>query len=147
MKDHSKLSLPQLLVEKKKNLEAQAELKEQSSSLDFAITKHPDVHKQVNRLSNTGGSTRVHLNGIIPKDLRVQYKVTRSWDQNFLAQVKHDIPDELFPFTTVYKEDTALSKMIEANHQDIFDKFQEGLQTKINERPYVQFVDPLKGAE
>jgi hypothetical protein len=37
--------------------------------------------------------------------------------------------------------------MIEANHQDIFDKFQEGLQTKINERPYIQFVDPLKGAE
>ena len=147
MKDYSKLSLPQLLVEKKKNLEAQAKLKDESSLLDFAITKHPDVHDQVKRLSNTGGSTRVHLNGIIPKDLRVQYKVTRSWDQNFLAQVKHDIPNDLFPFTTVYKEDTSLSKMIEENHQDIFDKFQEGLQTKINERPYVQFVDPLKGAQ
>jgi hypothetical protein len=31
------------------------------------------------------------------------------------------------------------------DHQDIFDKVQEGLQTKINERPYVQFIDPLKG--
>jgi len=147
MKDYSTLSLPQLLIEKKKNLAKQAELKEQSAQLDFAITKHPDVHKQVNRLSNTGGSTRVHLNGVIPKDLRVNYKITRSWDQSFLSKVKDEIPEDLFPFTTVYKEDTALSKMIEANHQDIFDKFQEGLQTKINERPYIQFVDPLKGAE
>ena len=145
MKDYSKLTLPQLLVEKKKNLAKQAELKEQSSLLDFAITAHPEVHGQVNRLSNSGGSTRVQLNGIIPKDLRVQYKVTRSWDQNFLSQVKHDIPENLFPFKTKYVEDSALSKMIEQNHPDVFDKFQEGLQTKINERPYVAFVDPLKG--
>ncbi len=68
---------------KEKNLAKQAELKEQSSLLDYAITAHPEVHGQVNRLSNSGGSTRVQLNGIIPKDLRVQYKVTRSWDQNF----------------------------------------------------------------
>ena len=100
MKDYSKLTLPQLLVEKKKNLAKQAELKEQSSLLDFAITAHPEVHGQVNRLSNSGGSTRVQLNGIIPKDLRVQYKVTRSWDQNFLSQVKQDIPENLFPFKT-----------------------------------------------
>ena len=75
MKDYSTLPLPQLLVEKKKNLAKQSELKEQSAQLDFAITKHTDVHKQVNRLSNTGGSTRVHLNGVIPKDLRVNYKI------------------------------------------------------------------------
>ncbi len=147
MKDYSTLSLPQLLVEKKKNLAKQAELREQSSLLDFAITKHPDVHAQVNRLSNTGGSTRVTLNGVIPKDLRVQYKITNTWDQEFLSKLKHDIPAELFPFKTIYKEDTALSKMLEENHQDVFDKCREGLVTKINERPYIQFIDPLKGDE
>jgi len=147
MKDYSTLSLPQLLVEKKKNLKNQAELKEQSSLLDFAITKHPDVHRQVNILSNTGGSTRVHLNGVIPKDLRVQYKVTRTWDQDFLAKLKQDIPSDLFPFKTKYVEDTSLSKMIMEHHADVYDLCQEGLQTKINERPYIQFVDPLKGAE
>ena len=52
-----------------------------------------------------------------------------------------------FPFKTKYVEDSALSKMIEQNYPDIFDKFQEGLQTKINERPYVSFVDPLKGTQ
>ena len=50
MKDYSKLTLPQLLVEKKKNLAKQAELKEQSSLLDYAITAHPlvsDLNKPV----------------------------------------------------------------------------------------------------
>jgi hypothetical protein len=77
----------------------------------------------------------------------VQYKVTRSWDQDFLSKVKQDIPENLFPFKTKYIEDSALSKTIEQNYPDVFDKFQEGLQTKINERPYVSFVEPLKGTK
>jgi hypothetical protein len=38
-----------------------------------------------------------------------------------------------------------MSKKIAEDNQDVFDKIQEGLQTKINERPYIQFIDPLKG--
>ena len=37
-----------------------------------------------------------------------------------------------------------MQKIAEDN-QDVFDKIQEGLQTKINERPYISFIDPLKG--
>ena len=44
-----------------------------------------------------------------------------------------------------YVEDTVKSKKIAEENQDVYDKIQEGLQTKINERPYIQFIDPLKG--
>jgi hypothetical protein len=40
-----------------------------------------------------------------------------------------------------------MSKKIAEENQDVFDKIQEGLQTKINERPYISFIDPLKGGK
>jgi hypothetical protein len=144
-KNYITFCLEALLKEKKKNLTMQAELRAASSELDKEIASRPEIQEHIKTLSNTGGSKRVPLNNLIPFDLRVQYKVTRSWDQSFLAKIRQDIPENLFPFKTEYVEDTALSKKIMNDHQDIFDKVQEGLQTKINERPYVQFIDPLKG--
>ena len=139
------LCLADLLKEKKKNLTKQAELKQASAELDKEIASRPEIQKHIKKLSNTGGSTRVPLNNVIPLDIRLQYRVTRSWDQEFLSKVKKDIPKNLFPFKTQFVEDTAMSKKIEKENQDVFEKIQEGLQTKINERPYIQFIDPLKG--
>ena len=141
------LCLADLLKEKKKNLTKQAELKQASAELDKEIASRPEIQKHIKKLSNTGGSTRVPLENIIPLDIRLQYKITRSWDQEFLCKVKKDIPKNLFPFKTQFVEDTAMSKKIEEENQDVFEKIQEGLQTKINERPYISFIDPLKGSK
>ena len=141
------LCLADLLKEKKKNLTKQAELKQASAELDKEIASRPEIQKHIKKLSNTGGSTRVPLNNVIPLDIRLQYRVTRSWDQEFLSKVKKDIPKNLFPFKTQFVEDTAMSKKIAEENQDVFDKIQEGLQTKINERPYISFIDPLKGSK
>ena len=141
------LCLADLLKEKKKNLTKQAELKQASAELDKEIASRPEIQKHIKKLSNTGGSTRVPLNNVIPLDIRLQYRVTRSWDQEFLSKVKKDIPKNLFPFKTQFVEDTAMSKKIEEENQDVFEKLQEGLQTKINERPYISFIDPLKGSK
>ena len=141
------LCLADLLKEKKKNLTKQAELKQASAELDKEIASRPEIQKHIKKLSNTGGSTRVPLNNVIPLDIRLQYRVTRSWDQEFLSKVKKDIPKNLFPFKTQFVEDTAMSKKIEEENQDVFEKIQDGLQTKINERPYISFIDPLKGSK
>ena len=141
------LCLADLLKEKKKNLTKQAELKQASAELDKEIASRPEIQKHIKKLSNTGGSTRVPLNNVIPLDIRLQYRVTRSWDQEFLSKVKKDIPKNLFPFKTQFVEDTAMSKKIEEENQDVFEKIQEGLKTKINERPYISFIDPLKGSK
>lgn len=146
-KNISELCLADLLKEKKKNLTKQAELKQASAELDKEIASRPEIQKHIKKLSNTGGSTRVPLNNVIPLDIRLQYRVTRSWDQEFLSKVKKDIPKNLFPFKTQFVEDTAMSKKIEEENQDVFEKIQEGLQTKINERPYISFIDPLKGSK
>ena len=146
-KNISELCLADLLKEKKKNLTMQADLKKASAELDNEIASRPEIQKHINKLSNTGGSTRVPLDNVIPLDIRLQYKVTRSWDQEFLSKVKKDIPKNLFPFKIQFVEDTAMSKKIAEENQDVFDKIQEGLQTKINERPYISFIDPLKGGK
>ena len=36
-------------------------------------------------------------------------------------------------------------KVCKEDDPDLWDYVEKGLQTKINERPYVQFIDPLKG--
>ena len=146
-KNISELCLADLLKEKKKNLTMQAELKDASAELDIEIASRPEIQKHIKKLSNTGGSTRVPLENIIPLDIRLQYKITRSWDQEFLCKVKKDIPKNLFPFKTQFVEDKAMSKKIEEENQDVYEKIQEGLQTKINERPYISFIDPLKGGK
>ena len=143
-KNLSELCLADLLKEKKKNLTMQADLKKASAELDNEIASRPEIQKHIKKLSNTRGSTRVTLNNVIPLDIRLQYKITRSWDQEFLSKVKKDIPKNLFPFKTHFVEDTAMSKKIAEDNQDVFDKIQEGLQTKINERPYISFVEPTK---
>ena len=141
------LCLADLLKEKKKNLTKQAELKQASAELDKEIASRPEIQKHIKKLSNTGGSTRVPLNNVIPLDIRLQYRVTRSWDQEFLSKVKKDIPKNQGPVKTQFVEDTAMTKKIEEENQDVFEKIQEGLQTKINERPYISFIDPLKGGK
>tara|TARA_R100001369_G_scaffold35556_1_gene60829 strand:+ start:106 stop:585 length:480 start_codon:yes stop_codon:yes gene_type:complete len=144
-KDYTTLSLADLLKDKKKNLTSQGNLKKASAELDIEIASRPEIQDHINTLSNTGGSKRVPLNNLIPLDIRVQYRVTRSWDQEFLSKLKKDIPKNLFPFKTQFVEDTTLSKKVMVENEDVYDKIQEGLSTKINERPYIQFIDPLKG--
>tara|TARA_R110000751_G_scaffold3885_4_gene18181 strand:- start:321 stop:800 length:480 start_codon:yes stop_codon:yes gene_type:complete len=144
-KDYTTLSLEELLKDKKKNLTQQGDLKKASAELDKEIASRPEIQDHINTLSNTGGSKRVPLDNLIPLDLRVQYKVTRTWDQDFLSKVKKDIPKNLFPFKIQYVEDVVLSKKLMSENEDVYDKIQEGLKTKINERPYVQFIEPLKG--
>ena len=54
------------------------------------------------------------------------------------------MPEDLFPFRTEYVEDTKKIASLIDNNPDIYNKVQEGLQTKINERPYISFVEPTK---
>jgi hypothetical protein len=142
-KDYTEFCLEALLKAKKKNLTQQAELKAVSSDLDKEIASRPEIQEHIKTLSNTGGSTRVPLDNLIPFDLRVQYKVTKTWDQGHLAKCVAD--GHHIPFNVQYAEDTKAVKECKENNIDLWDLVQEGLQTKINERPYVQFIDPLKG--
>lgn len=135
--------LEALLKAKKKNLTQQAELKAASAELDKEIASRPEVQEHIQTLSNTGGSTRVPLNNLIPFDLRVQYKITKSWDQEFLSKCVDD--GYKIPFKVQYAEDTKAVKVCKEDDPDLWDYVEKGLQTKINERPYVQFIDPLKG--
>jgi|TARA_B100001094_G_C17958617_1_gene684251 hypothetical protein len=135
--------LEALLKAKKKNLTQQAELKAASAELDKEIASRPEVQEHIQTLSNTGGSARVPLNNLIPFDLRVQYKVTKSWDQEFLSKCVAD--GYKIPFKVQYAEDTKAVKVCKEDDPDLWDYVEKGLQTKINERPYVQFIDPLKG--
>ena len=142
-KDIKEFCLEALLKAKKKNLTMQAELKAASLELDIEIASRPEIQEHIKKLSNTGGSTRVPLNSLIPFDLRVQYKVTKTWDQGHLAKCVAD--GYKIPFKVQYAEDIKAVKQCKEDNPDLWDFVQEGLQTKINERPYVQFIDPLKG--
>ena len=61
----------------------QAELKAASAELDKEIASRPEIQEHIKTLSNTGGSARVPMSNLIPFDLRVQYKITKSWDQAY----------------------------------------------------------------
>ena len=142
MEDQTK-ELVGLLKAKKVNLAKQAELREESKQLDEAIAVCPEVVEVTKLLSNSGGSKRVQLNGLIPKDLRVQYKVTKSWDQDYLNDLSKELQN--FPFTKQYVEDTRATKKVQDEDPKAWEYIEKGLTTKINERPYVTFIDPLKG--
>jgi nanoRNase/pAp phosphatase (c-di-AMP/oligoRNAs hydrolase) len=82
---------------------------------------------------------------LIPKDIRVQYKVTRTWDQEYLKGIRDDIGN--FPFKSTFVEDTRASKKLKDNDPNTWEVIERGLVTKINERPYISFIDPLKTGE
>ena len=136
-------SLMGLLKLKKANLTSQSKLRIESKLLDEAIAKCPEVVDVTKALSNSGGSKRVQLNGLIPKDLRVQYKVTKSWDQDYLNNLSKELQN--FPFTKQYVEDVSATKKIKDEDPKAWEHIEKGLTTKINERPYITFIDPLKG--
>jgi|TARA_R110000824_G_scaffold93919_2_gene227028 hypothetical protein len=135
--------LVDLLKLKKANLSSQSKLREESKLLDEAIAQCPEVFEVTKLLSNSGGSKRVQLKGLIPKDLRVQYKVTKSWDQDYLNDLSKELQN--FPFTKQYVEDSRATKKLQDEDPKAWDYIEKGLTTKINERPYVTFIDPLKG--
>ena len=135
--------LVDLLKLKKANLSNQSKLREESKLLDEAIAQCPEVVEVTKSLSNSGGSKRVQLNGLIPKDLRVQYKVTKSWDQDYLNDLSKELQN--FPFTKQYVEDSRATKKLQDEDPKAWEYIEKGLTTKINERPYVTFIDPLKG--
>ena len=133
-----------LLKMKKKNLSKQAELRKESEALDRELATRQEILETIGDLNESGGSKRVKLDGLIPLDLRVQYRVTRSWDQEHINKIKSDVPEDLFPFRTEYVEDTKKIASLIDNNPDIYNKVQEGLQTRLNERPYISFVEPTK---
>ena len=100
--NYDNYELVNLLKAKKDNLSQQAKLREESKAIDEAIANNAEVKEQIKSIHNSGGSKRVQLNGIIPKDLRVQFKVTKQWDQEQL----HDLSRCLntFPFKTEFVE-------------------------------------------
>ena len=139
------MGLRSLLKLKKINLQQQAKLKEESKNLDNAIVECEEVKPITQTLSNSGGSKRVELNGAIPKDLRVQFKVTRKWDQELLQDLAKDVTG--FPFKSEFVEDVRQSKKMQEADPETWQKIESALTTKINERPYISFIDPLKGDE
>lgn len=143
--NYSTWPLNDLLKLKRSNLKEQEELREKAKIYDFAISNHPDIAEQVQLLSNTGGSKRIQLNGLIPKDIRIQYKVTRTWDQEYLKGISNDIGN--FPFRSEFVEDIRASKKLKDNDPNTWEVIERGLVTKINERPYISFIDPLKTGE
>ena len=141
--NYETMGLRSLLKLKKINLQQQAKLKEESKNLDNAIVECEEVKPITQTLSNSGGSKRVGLNGAIPKDLRVQFKVTRKWDQELLQDLAKDITG--FPFKSEFVEDVRQSKKMQETDPETWQKIESALTTKINERPYISFIDPLKG--
>ena len=141
--NYESMGLRSLLKLKKINLQQQAKLKEESKNLDNAIVECEEVKPITQTLSNSGGSKRVGLNGAIPKDLRVQFKVTRKWDQELLQDLAKDITG--FPFKSEFVEDVRQSKKMQETDPETWQKIESALTTKINERPYISFIDPLKG--
>ena len=141
--NYESMGLRSLLKLKKINLQQQAKLKEESKNLDNAIVECEEVKPITQTLSNSGGSKRVGLNGAIPKDLRVQFKVTRKWDQELLQDLAKDITG--FPFKSEFIEDVRQSKKMQEADPETWQKIESALTTKINERPYISFIDPLKG--
>ena len=77
-----------LLKMKKKNLSKQAELRKESEALDRELATRQEILETIGDLNESGGSKRVKLDGLIPLDLRVQYRVTRSWDQAHINIIK-----------------------------------------------------------
>tara|TARA_R100000664_G_scaffold2735_1_gene6611 strand:- start:92 stop:541 length:450 start_codon:yes stop_codon:yes gene_type:complete len=143
--NYESMGLRSLLKLKKINLQQQAKLKEESKNLDNAIVECEEVKPITQTLSNSGGSKRVELNGAIPKDLRVQFKVTRKWDQELLQDLAKDVTG--FPFKSEFVEDVRQSKKMQEADPETWQKIESALTTKINERPYISFIDPLKGDE
>ena len=143
--NYESMGLRSLLKLKKINLQQQAKLKEESKNLDNAIVECEEVKPITQTLSNSGGSKRVELNGAIPKDLRVQFKVTRKWDQELLQDLAKDVTG--FPFKSEFVEDVRQSKKMQKADHETWQKIESALTTKINERPYISFIDPLKGDE
>ena len=143
--NYESMGLRSLLKLKKINLQQQAKLKEESKNLDNAIVECEEVKPITQTLSNSGGSKRVELNGAIPKDLRVQFKVTRKWDQELLQDLAKDVTG--FPFKSEFVEDVRQSKKMQKADPETWQKIESALTTKINERPYISFIDPLKGDE
>ena len=143
--NYESMGLRSLLKLKKINLQQQAKLKEESKNLDNAIVECEEVKPITQTLSNSGGSKRVELNGAIPKDLRVQFKVTRKWDQELLQDLAKDVTG--FPFKSEFVEDVRQSKKMQEADPETWQKIESALSTKINERPYISFIDPLKGDE
>jgi|TARA_R100001443_G_scaffold693_3_gene2787 hypothetical protein len=141
--NYESMGLRSLLKLKKINLQQQAKLKEESKNLDNAIVECEEVKPITQTLSNSGGSKRVGLNGAIPKDLRVQFKVTRKWDQELLQDLAKDITG--FPFKSEFVEDVRQSKKMQETDPETWQKIESALTTKINERPYISFIDPLQG--
>jgi hypothetical protein len=141
--NYESMGLRSLLKLKKINLQQQAKLKEESKNLDNAIVECEEVKPITQTLSNSGGSKRVGLNGAIPKDLRVQFKVTRKWDQELLQDLAKDITG--FPFKSEFVEDVRQSKKMQEADPETWQKIESALTTKINERPYISFIDPLQG--
>lgn len=141
--NYESYGLKTLLKLKKINLGEQAKLKEESKNLDNAIVECQEIKSITQTLSNTGGSKRVGLNGAIPKDLRVQFKVTRKWDQEQLLGLSKDITG--FPFKSEFVEDVRQSKKMQQADPETWQKIESALTTKINERPYISFIDPLQG--
>ena len=143
--NYESMGLRSLLKLKKINLQQQAKLKEESKNLDNAIVECEEVKPITQTLSNSGGSKRVELNGAIPKDLRVQFKVTKKWDQELLQDLAKDVTG--FPFKSEFVEDVRQSKKMQEADPETWQKIESALTTKINERPYISFIDPLKGDE
>lgn len=143
--NYDNYELVNLLKAKKDNLSQQAKLREESKAIDEAIANNAEVKEQIKSIHNSGGSKRVQLNGIIPKDLRVQFKVTKQWDQEQL----HDLSRCLntFPFKTEFVEQVKESTKLKESDPKAWSQIEEALTTKINERPYISFIDPLKGGE
>lgn len=143
--NYDNYELVNLLKAKKDNLSQQAKLREESKVIDEAIANNAEVKEQIKSIHNSGGSKRVQLNGIIPKDLRVQFKVTKQWDQEQL----HDLSRCLntFPFKTEFVEQVKESTKLKESDPKAWSQIEEALTTKINERPYISFIDPLKGGE
>ena len=52
-----------------------------------------------------------------------------------------------FPFKTEFVENVRESQKIQEADPDTWHKIESALTTKINERPYISFIDPLKGDE
>ncbi len=137
--------LAELLTRKQNNLALQARLREESKELDIAIARHPKIKDKVIQMSNTGGAARVSLDEY-DFDIKVDYRVKRSWDQDLVGKIHSEgsIPQNLFPFNIEYKESKKDTTILAENFPSHYQKLSQALTTEISDRPYVSFLEKRK---
>lgn len=70
-------------------------------------------------------------------DVKINFGMENKWDQSILDEIRFEVPDDLWPFKAVWKEDGKRVKFLENNEPDIWKVIETALTVQ-PKRPYFQ---------